>query len=624
MSTRENRPGARFDDAERLPRNTRHPLCFPPRLVPRRSGTPGRYLLVVIVLSLCGMVPAIADPGVNYWTPWVTQLTTTSATINWRGADDGAGSVEYATASYYEEHKSFQQKMECTTTGTYQHVPLIDLEPDTSYIYRVKPSDHPDTFSNRTFKTMPVSGPFTFIVISDTHAQEQRFKYVAEAIAANETDVLFILDGGDYASHDQEAEWTDYFQYADGMLAKFPIFHTIGNHEYHNHENPDGPPTDAAQYHETFDVPKHGALNYAFDCSSVRFVVLNSPDPNHANGDDPQTSLALAKSQVPWLKEQLDNTMAGTFTIHHHPIWDCFSTKINPNLGPWETLYQTYSISANFAGHTHTYQRYSVKGIPYFVVGNAGGKFVNFPDGPFAKWFQYGETRQLGYLKVTVDPEHNTATAQEIFVAFVLTNTAETATVYDPPIIADTVTFPLSSKLSTLTVTKSGLGSGTVASFPPYLFCGSTCSSCSANFKETESVVLTPTPDKGSVFTGWTGDRRGQGKCQVTMRPGEDATVGAVFEIGSATYFISPSTRTVTYKGGRISIQVTAKGYKYCRGPEITNNTDWITYTATEFVNNRGTVVLSIPEYDHASGRSGTLTIGGKTLTVTQKGSKLR
>lgn len=47
---------------------------------------------------------------------------------------------------------------------------------------------------------MPLSGPFTFIVISDSHAQDGRFKYVANAIAKYETDVLFILDGGDYAS----------------------------------------------------------------------------------------------------------------------------------------------------------------------------------------------------------------------------------------------------------------------------------------------------------------------------------------------------------------------------------------------------------------------------------------
>jgi len=63
-----------------------------------------------------------------------------------------------------------------------------------------------------------------------------------------------------------------------------------------------------------------------------------------------------------------------------------------------------------------------------------------------AKWYQYGATRQLGYLKVTVYPEKNTASAQEIFVAYVESNDSETATVYNPPIIADTFTFPLSRK----------------------------------------------------------------------------------------------------------------------------------------------------------------------------------
>ena len=87
-------------------------------------------------------------------------------------------------------------------------------------------------------------------------------------------------------------------------------------------------------------------------------------------------------------------------------------------------------------------------------------------------------------------------------------------------------------------------------------------------------------------------------------------------------YSISPGTKTLTCKGGEISIQVTAKDYDNCREPEIKNNTDWITYTATDFADNRETIVLSIPENDNSRGRSGTLTIGGKTFTVTQEGLK--
>jgi hypothetical protein len=408
----------------------------------------------LIFFCLFFIVPAITNAAVDYWAPWVTKTTINSATINWHGASNKAGKIEYATSSYYDMHHSFEKTVESPTTSAYQHVQLTGLEPNTSYIYKVKPSGDEEVFSNRTFRTMPASGPFTFIVISDSqeghdYTEAMRFKLVAEAIA-KETDVLFILHGGDYAGHDSEGLWTKYFLAADKMLAKFAIFTTIGNHEYHNGDTPTVP-TEAVQYHSSYDIPLAGPLNHFFDCAGVRFIILDSPDPT--TGEDPHTSLALAQSQAPWLEGLLKDNMAGVFTIHHHPIWDYFSSTNNPNLQPWEDLYHAYNISANFAGHTHTYQRYSVKGIPYFIVGNAGGRFADLINGDPPVWYQFGETRQLGYLKVTVDPANNTATAQEIFVASVQDDdSAVPPVVHDPYIIADTVTFPLSSKSSVSSV----------------------------------------------------------------------------------------------------------------------------------------------------------------------------
>ncbi|NMC18733.1 MAG: hypothetical protein GYA38_10135, partial [Chloroflexi bacterium] len=309
-------------------------------------------------------------------------------------------------------------------------------------------SGNDNLFSNRTFRTMPASGPFTFIVISDSqeghnYTEMKRFKYVGEAIA-KETNVLFILHGGDYAGHDSRDLWTTFFQVADGMLAKFAIFPAIGNHEYHNGGTTNGP-TAADQYHWAYGIGMDKPLNYSFDCSGIRFVILSSPDPNNANGDDPHTSLALALSQEPWLEEQLDNdNLLGVFTIHHHPIWDYYNTTANPNLEPWEKLYHTYDISATFAGHTHNYQRYSIKGIPYFIVGNAGGRCADLTGNASPAGYKFGVNKTLGYLKVTVNPAHNTATAQEIFVAHVNEDDDdETPMVYDPPVIADTIKFPL-------------------------------------------------------------------------------------------------------------------------------------------------------------------------------------
>jgi hypothetical protein len=617
MRTIRKRPIMNVDDAEQPARSVRNPVL---RFLPAMSLKTCVYLPVLILFCLAFLIPVGAHAQVDYWAPWVTNLTTTSATVNWRGADSASGSVDYATSSYYDQHHSFQTTVTSQTTGAYQHVALTGLDPNTSYVYRARPSDSPDQFSNRTFKTMPVSGPFTFIVISDSHAQEKRFKPVADAIAAHETDVLFILHGGDYTSWDWEPYWSIFFQYADGMLAKFPIFHTIGNHEYHNYQNQNGPPTDADQYHQAFDVAKGGALNYSFDCADIRFVVLNSPDPNSAHDENP--SLAHTKSQVPWLTEQLKTKMAGKFTIHHHPIWTYGRTGTNPNLQPWETLYHKYPISANFAGHIHSYQRYIVSGIPYFIVANAGGKFVNLnPSDPTARWYQYGETRQLGYLKVTVDPEHNIATAQEIFVAYVETNDSEDPIVYNTPIVADTLTFALSSvptAQTLLAVSKSGLGAGTVTSSDSRIHCGSTCE---ATYTKTAKVSFTATPDTGSVFMGWTGVCKGKGNCSIAINPKTDITdVGAIFEKTSCAYYLSPSKKTFTYKGGRVPVRVTAKGHGItdCPAPTITNETDWIAFAPGPFSKNMGTLVVTVPAYKGTTPQQGTLDIGGTDFTVTQ------
>jgi len=405
---------------------------------------PCRYLVTLVLLCIY-IVPILAEASDDYWSPWVTKTTTDSATINWRGEDDGSGSIDYATSGYFDTHHRFEKTIATTDSTTYQHVQLTGLEPNTSYIYRVTPSGRAESFDNRKFRTMPISGPFTFIVISDpqkgrNYEETQRFKYVADAIE-KEPDILFILVGGDFNGHDSDSLWKKFFDVADRMLSKSAIYPTIGNHEYHNSSGGNNPPTAANHYHWAFDMP----LNYSFDCSGIRFIVLDTPDPNNANGDDPHTSLALAKNQESWLGEQLDNdTLLGVFTIHHHPIWDYYNTSANPHLEPWETLYHTYNISATFAGHTHNYQRYLIKGIPYFIVGNAGGRCADLTGDASPAGYKFGINKTLGYLKVTVDPANNVATAQEWIVATVKDDDSkDKPKVYRTPEMIDSITFPL-------------------------------------------------------------------------------------------------------------------------------------------------------------------------------------
>ena len=78
-----------------------------------------------------------------------------------------------------------------------------------------------------------------------------------------------------------------------------------------------------------------------------------------------------------------------------------------------------------------------------------------------------------------------------------------------------------------LSITKTGLGSGSVKSNPTGLDCGN---ACSASYAHGEVVMLSATSAKGSSFSGWSGSScAGNGTCQITMN--EPKTANAEFSL---------------------------------------------------------------------------------------------
>jgi len=103
----------------------------------------------------------------------------------------------------------------------------------------------------------------------------------------------------------------------------------------------------------------------------------------------------------------------------------------------------------------------------------------------------------------------------------------------------------------TLSVSKSGTGSGTVTSEPQGISCGTTCS---AFFDQATYVTLTATADSNSTFKGWSGDCTGT-TCTIEMKSNKSAT--AVFDI----------IESPPLPQGCINY----KGYIYCRGFKSTD-----------------------------------------------------
>ncbi len=93
---------------------------------------------------------------------------------------------------------------------------------------------------------------------------------------------------------------------------------------------------------------------------------------------------------------------------------------------------------------------------------------------------------------------------------------------------ARTVTANFTASSFTLATSLAGTGSGTIASTPAGIDCGSVCS---AQFDAGSVITLTATPAVGSTFSGWSGDCTGTGDCVVTMDSAQAAT--AAFTINS-------------------------------------------------------------------------------------------
>ncbi len=112
---------------------------------------------------------------------------------------------------------------------------------------------------------------------------------------------------------------------------------------------------------------------------------------------------------------------------------------------------------------------------------------------------------------------------------------------------AVTATFNAVTPSYTLTVTKAGMGSGTVAG--GLIHCGSTCS---ASFPSGTTVTLTATAASGSTFAGWSGACTSS-PCVVTMTAARSVTATFTAPLDDAAISVTKSgtgTGTVTSSPG--------------------------------------------------------------------------
>jgi len=291
----------------------------------------------------------------------------------------------------------------------------------------------------------------------------------------------------------------------------------------------------------------------------------------------------------------LNPAATGTFTITVHiPTgstgtvnngnYDIYGTGVTPLIGPLfitaitgATLTdlaatKTDGVAAVGWGGTTTYTLQVTNNGPTAVTGAtvADALPANVASWSWTCVGSGGATCTAGPATTDINDSANIAVGGSVTYIIVATLVAgtgtgtvvNTATVTPPGGITDSdntnntaVDTDIIGTLRTLTLTKSGSGTGTVVSSPAAINCGTACPGASAQFVDGTSVGLTATADTNSHFTGWSGACTGTtNPCVFTISA--DTSLDAAFDLNLATVTTTvPSaiTATTAASGGDVT-----------------------------------------------------------------------
>ncbi|MGN1195508.1 MAG: metallophosphoesterase, partial [Acutalibacteraceae bacterium] len=182
-----------------------------------------------------------------------------------------------------------------------QHtVSLSDLEPDTTYYYRVGNAKYGWWSQTGTITTADGGKNVTFFHMTDPQSQNERqyqraWVNVLDAAFTAYPDAAFVLATGDLVDHgDNNKQWQYMFDTASDSLMNTYLMPASGNHE--------GMGTNAtANYFVLPNMPEQNTetgVYYSFDYNNVHIAVLNTEDI----GEDD----ALSKEQIEWLTKDMN------------------------------------------------------------------------------------------------------------------------------------------------------------------------------------------------------------------------------------------------------------------------------------------------------------------------------
>jgi len=293
--------------------------------------------------------------------------TETTMTVSWSTTDETSSVVQYgADYSYGNEVTG--------DSGTWHHVELIGLSPDSVYHYRV---GNGETWSgDQTFKT-GTTGKYTkFVAWGDSRHNRADRRDIMNTV--NSLDIDYTIFTGDLIDDGWAAtQWPDWFSDFTPHLNHVPFMSVMGTHEK-NHSN----------YYNAFAFPGKEEY-YSFNYGPIHFICLHS-DPEYYGG--------TFDEQIDWLLEDLavHQDYDWKIVVQHRPA---YASSNNYHIGLYDDIqtllvpiYEENNISMVLCGHDHFYERLHKNNITYLITGGAGAPLYDFIKAYKIEESAYGES----------------------------------------------------------------------------------------------------------------------------------------------------------------------------------------------------------------------------------------
>ncbi|MBN2229511.1 MAG: metallophosphoesterase family protein [Candidatus Thorarchaeota archaeon] len=315
----------------------------------------------------------IADSSFFIRGPTVNMVTNESAMIFWR-----TEGVTNATV-WYGLNESVIEKIENTTLDINHRVPLIGLDIDTRYFYKVSSNNTESQLYH--FRTAPADGArFRMIIIGDnrptlvSYIQPEEFKELSQMIV--DEDPHIVVMSGDYVlevnenHEDNLAGWAAFTNISDSIGHYAPIYGALGNHDT-------GAKTGTLNldyYFDAFEQYDEPSTYFSFDYAGVHFIFLDT-EQQYLEG-------RITGDQYNWLVNDLESTDCPMkYVIGHRPMYplnhlgDSIDSKPDERIR-LQQLFEEHNVTAYICGHDHLFNRLTVNGLVHIISGGGGAPLV--------------------------------------------------------------------------------------------------------------------------------------------------------------------------------------------------------------------------------------------------------